>query len=320
MSKRIRRPFINKTLVLMVDSMKIAVDAGHGYNTSGKRTPPVPTDIDFNKDGKADVKKGDSIREHVAAVGVAYLLVQELKRCGFTTVMTGFNDDNPKDDPDTPLTERQVTIRNAKCDYSVSIHYNAYGDGTSFNSAEGVEIYIHNAYSGKSESLAKSVLKYLVQGTKQTNRGINKQALAMCNCKNLGTKASILCELCFMTNEREALQMMGSSAYWKEAAQEICKGICEYTKVKYVSEIYTPTKTIKRTSSATDIKWLQEKLNAVLAGESFIPLTVDGNYGNKTRIAVLIYWEKLGWNQTGKDTGFSAGSNTITALSQGRKS
>lgn len=299
--------------------MKIAVDAGHGYNTAGKRTPPVPTNVDFDKDGKTDVKKGDSIREHVAAVGVAYNLIKELKRCGFETVMTGFNDDNPKDDADTPLTERQAVIRDAKCDYSVSIHYNAYGDGSTFNSAEGVGIYIHNTYSGKSEKFAKSVLKYLVQGTKQTNRGISKMALAMCNCKTLGTKASILAELCFMTNEREALQMMGNSAYWKESAQEICKGICDYTGVKYITETYTPTKTINKNSSATDIKWLQEKLNSVLTGESFIPLTVDGNYGNRTRIAVLIYWEKLGWNQTGKDTGFSAGSNTITALSKGRK-
>lgn len=299
--------------------MKIAVDAGHGYNTAGKRTPPVPTNVDFDKDGKVNVKKGDSIREHVAAVGVAYLLVNELKRCGFETIMTGFNDNNPKDDADTPLTERQAAIRDAKCDYSVSIHYNAYGDGTSFNLAEGVGIYIHSTYNGKSESLAKSVLKYLIQGTKQVNRGISKQALAMCNCKTLGTKASILTELCFMTNEREALQMMGSSAYWKESAQEICKGICEYTGVKYVSEVYIPVKSaIDRKSSVADIKWLQEKLNSVLSGESFIPLAVDGNYENKTRIAVLIYWEKLGWNQTGKDTGFRVGSNTITALSKGR--
>lgn len=298
--------------------MKIAVDAGHGYNTPGKRTPPVPTDVDFNKDGKADVKKGDSIREHVAAVGVAFNLIKELKRCGFETAMTGFDDDNPRDDGDTPLTQRQTAIKNAKCDYSVSIHYNAYGDGTAFNSTEGVSIYIHNTNSGKSEKLAKSVLKYLVQGTKQTNRGISKQALAMCNCKALGTKASILAELCFMTNEREALQMMGSSAYWKESAQEVCKGICDYTGVKYIPEVYTPTKPITRKSSDTDIKWLQAKLNSVLQGESFIPLAVDGNYGNRTRIAVLIYWEKLGWNQTGKDTGFRAGSNTITALSKGR--
>lgn len=299
--------------------MKIAVDAGHGYDTAGKRTPPVPTDVDFDKDGKADVKKGESIREHVAAVGVAYLLVQELKRCGFTTVMTGFNDNNPKNDADTPLTERQTAIRNAKCDYSVSIHYNAYGDGKSFNAAEGVEVYIHSSYSGKSEKLAKAVLKYLAQGTSQVNRGIKKSALAMCNCNTLGTKGAILTELCFMTNEREVLQMMGNSAFWKESAQEICKGICEYTGVKYVSEVYIPKKTIKKKSSVKDIKWLQEKLNAVLTGESFIPITVDGKYGNKTRIAVLIYWEKLGWNQTGKDSGWGAGSNTITALSKGRK-
>lgn len=51
--------------------MRIAVDAGHGSNTVGKRTPPMPVDIDFNGDGIIDVKKGDSIREHIANTGVA---------------------------------------------------------------------------------------------------------------------------------------------------------------------------------------------------------------------------------------------------------
>ncbi len=117
--------------------MKIAVDAGHGSETEGKRTPPIPENIDFNNDGKTDVKKGDSIREHTANVGVANLLIKELKRCGFETVQTGFNDDNSYDDADTPLTERQSVIAKAKCDYSICIHYNASGDGKAFNSSEG---------------------------------------------------------------------------------------------------------------------------------------------------------------------------------------
>lgn len=299
--------------------MKIAVDAGHGYNTTGKRTPPVPRDIDFEGDGVIDVKKGDSIREHMAAVGVAYLLVQELKRCGFETVQTGFNDKNSKDDKDIELSVRQETIKKSKSDYSISIHYNAYGDGKSFNSAEGLEIYIHDKYSGNSEKLAKAVLKHLVKGTSQKNRGIKKQALAMCNCNTLGVKGAILIELCFMTNEREALQMMGNAEYWKESAVEICKGICDYTGVKYVEEVVIPKGKIRKNSSKEDIKWLQKNLNVVLVGESFIPLAVDGVYGNKTRIAVLIYWEKLGWNSNGKDNGWVVGENTKNALAKGRK-
>lgn len=75
-----------------------------------------------------------------------------------------------------------------------------------------------------------------------------------------------------------------------------------------------PEKTITQDSSKEDIKWLQDKLNSVLVGESFIPLPSSGIYDNKTRIAVLIYWEKLGWNKDGSDTGWKAGKKTIAAL------
>lgn len=75
-----------------------------------------------------------------------------------------------------------------------------------------------------------------------------------------------------------------------------------------------PEKTITQDSSKEDIMWLQDKLNSFLVGESFIPLSNDGVYDNKTRIAVLIYWEKLGWNKEGKDTGWKAGKKTIASL------
>lgn len=294
--------------------MKIAVDAGHGSNTGGKRTPPLPKNIDFNNDGKIDVKKGESIREHTANVGVANYLIKELKRCGFETVQTGFNDDNPYNDKDTPLATRQSTILKAKCDYSICIHFNASGDGKTFNSAEGVGVYIHDQYSKDSEKLANTVLKYLILGTTQKNRGVTKESLAMCNCNSLGVKGAILTELAFMTNLREATELMASDAFWKESAREICMGICEFTGQKYVEEIIVPTKSITKNSSKEDIKWLQNKLNAVLSGESFIPLTVDGVYGSRTRIAVLIYWEKQGWNQEGAKDGWTAGIGTIEAL------
>lgn len=77
-----------------------------------------------------------------------------------------------------------------------------------------------------------------------------------------------------------------------------------------------PAKTITKESPKEDIKWLQDKLNSVLIGESNIPLTVNGTYDNKTRIAVLIYWEKLGWNKDGSADGWRAGKNTIKALVQ----
>jgi len=216
--------------------LKICVDAGHGSQTAGKRTSPMPNAIDVNKDGKTDIKKGEQFKEHTANVGVSSFLVEELKRCGFDTMQTGFDDDNATDDIDTILSARQTAIAKANCDYSISVHFNAFGDGKSFNSAEGIGIYIHNQYIEQSEKLAKVVLKYLAGGSKQTNRGITKQSLAMCNCNNMDVKGAILVELAFMTNLHEATDLMANEAYWKESAIEIAKGMCEYAGMKYVPE------------------------------------------------------------------------------------
>lgn len=251
-------------------SIKVAVDAGHGSNTSGKRTPPMPKDIDINKDGKIDIKKGEQYREHYANVGVAYYLNEELLRCGFLTMRTGWDDDNAYDDPDTTIAERQKAIKNAKCDYSISIHFNAYGDGKSFNSAEGFGVYIHNKYPGQSKKLAETVLKYLSQGSAQKNRGVKTDALGMCNCNSLGVKAAIICELAFMTNEKEAVNLMANEAYWKECAREICQGLCEYTGVKYVPENTADKKTLYRVQvGAFANKANAEKLAAELKKKGY---------------------------------------------------
>lgn len=291
--------------------MRIAIDAGHGTNTAGKRTPPFPYTV---SKGNITVKKGEQFREHYANVGVCVELEKELKRCGFDVVKTGWNDSNSLDDTDTPLADRQKVIAKANCDYSISVHFNAFGDGNIFNSAEGVGIYIHTTNINQSEKLAKVVQKHLVSVANQKDRGVTKAALAMCNCNNLDVKGAILVELAFMTNLREATELMASYNYWKESAIEIAKGLCEYVGKKYIEESNTPTKTITKDSSKEDIKWLQDRLNKALPNESNIPLIVDGTYGNKTRISVLIYWELLGWNKDGSADGWRAGVKTINRL------
>lgn len=218
--------------------IKIAVDAGHGSNTPGKRTPIMPVDIDFNQDGIVDVKKGTAIREHIANVGVCIILAEELTRCGFTIFKSGWDDENAYDDEDIDITKRQELIRNANCDYSVSVHFNAFGDGKTFNSAEGITTYYHikDARVRDSKRLAEIVQKHLAGGSKQRNRQVNRGAFGMVNCVGMNTKASVLVELAFMTNRQEAISYMGNATFWKECAVEICKGFCEYLRVAYVPE------------------------------------------------------------------------------------
>lgn len=208
--------------------IKIAIDAGHGSKTAGKRTPPLTKNIDINHDGKIDLKKGMQYQEHYAAVGISNRLYYKLKNEGFDVFKSGWNDANAGDDKDLSLSDRQKKIKNAGCDYSVSIHFNAYGDGSSFNSANGVTVYIHSEYSGDSRRLAEYVLQELAKGTPQKNRGIKSDRYAMCNCKSMGTQAAILCEIAFMTNEREAQEMMANENFWEECAVEITSALLRY--------------------------------------------------------------------------------------------
>ena len=236
--------------MIFMSKIKVAIDSGHSITTAGKRTPPFIKDVDVYGDGKVIVKRGEQYREHAANTGVAYLLDIELRKRGYDTVKTGWNDSNPYDDTyDTPLTIRQQVIRNAKCDYSISVHFNAHGNGNTFTTAQGVEILIHNSSAGDSKSMADFVLKELVKGSKQTNRGVKTQALSMCNCNTMGTKAAILLELCFMTNEREAHELMANSKFWAECAKEVADGFENYLKSKGVTT--TPTTPSKPVNAPT---------------------------------------------------------------------
>lgn len=213
------------------NGIKIAIDCGHGNDTPGKRTPPMPFAIDIDGDGKNDIKKGEQYREHYASVGVGDYLYKALVRCDFDVYKSAFGAE------DVPLVTRQSNIKAEKCDYSVCIHWNALGDGRSFNTAEGLGTYYYSqaAYAGDSKNFATILQKNLMMGTPQVDRGIDGQnQYAMCNCKFLGTKASVLIELAFMTNKKEATTMMANEKYWEESAEEICRGICEYTGVKYI--------------------------------------------------------------------------------------
>ena len=163
---------------------KVAIDAGHGSNTAGKRTP-------------------DGYREHWINVKCANYFDIAMKRCGIETIKISWDDTDATDDINVDLTTRQKQIKNAKCDLSVSWHANAFGDGKSYNSAQGIETLIHSntAYVGDSKNLANKIQSYLIKGTKQINRKVKTQNLAMCNCKAMCTKASILIEVGFMTNQ-----------------------------------------------------------------------------------------------------------------------
>lgn len=288
--------------------IKIAVDSGHGSNTAGKRTCKLAKDI-------GPFKKGFQIMEHTINTYICKRLDDNLINMGYAVAKSAWNDDIATDDVDVSLSDRQKLIKNAKCFCSVSIHLNACGDGIKYNSGNGTEVLIHNDASrvGDSANMAMCVLSEIIKGTKQTNRGIKTQALAMCNCKNLGVKAAILCECAFMTNQFEVENMITQEDYWQECADEIAAGINNYI----LSNLKVPSTTISKASSENDVIWLQIKANKALrAIGNKIILKVDGDYGTKTAKAVNTLWKLWGWNKDGKNTGEKASAKTIARLNE----
>lgn len=218
----------------------VGIDSGHGSETGGKRSP-------------------DGYREHYSNTYIAYYLDKILQANGIKTVKVAWDDENVKDDPEVSLGARQNIIKNTGCTISVSIHANAFGDGKSYNSANGVETFYHSMYPNDSKKLAKCVQDQLIVGTSQTNRGIKSANFAMCNCNTMNTKASILVEVAFMTNKREA-ELLKSDTFMRECAREIAQGIFNYFGIsgKTNINIQTPgnyagttTSAINNTSTST---------------------------------------------------------------------
>lgn len=263
---------------------KVAIDAGHSSYTSGKQTP-------------------SGYKEHWFNVAVANYIDIGLKERGIETLRVAWDDSNAKDDPEVSLGERQKQIKNAKCDIAISIHANASGDGKSYNSAQGIETFVHNDPSsvGDSKRLANNVHTYLVQGTKQTNRGVKASGLAMCNCKNMGVKAAILIEYGFMTNPYEE-SLIKSDSFCRECAEETIHGICDYFNLAYVktnssTNIAVPVKKLYRVqcgafaheSNASKLKSQLESMGypVIIKKEVDIFKVQVGAFGNKANAELL---------------------------------
>jgi N-acetylmuramoyl-L-alanine amidase len=175
--------------------MKIIIDAGHGPNTPGKRSP----------DGK--------LREFQFNSAVAQEVKKRLVLDGHTVIFSH------QDERDVPLSERTQLANRMGADLFVSIHANAFGH--TFNSANGVETFTYSRSSGDSNRLAAYVQNALVLSTGRTNRGIKHADFAVLRDTSM---PAILVECGFMTNREEA-QLLKSSSYRMSCARSLAFGI-----------------------------------------------------------------------------------------------
>ncbi len=203
-----------------MSKIKIALDDGHGSNTPGKRTPPIPG------------LGGKVIHENDFNSAVVERLDYLLKQNGnFETVLTA------PTKADTSLSQRCAVANKFGAKAFISVHANALDskfDGES-KDPSGIETWY---MSEKGKKLANCVHQQLVKGTPQKDRGL-KKSTGLYVLKNTDMPA-ILTENCFMDNEREAM-LMNDKNFIYEVAYEHYVGICNYFKIDH-TKVVKPTK------------------------------------------------------------------------------
>jgi len=180
--------------------MKIVIDAGHGPETPGKRSP----------DG--------SLREYHFNSAVARYVADALLH-GYEGVDILMTHDDSRD---VPLKERTDKANAWKADLFVSIHANAYGDG-GWNSAQGIETYVYETRPPAAVALANAVQRQLIRATGRPDRGVKSANFHVLRETRM---TAILVECGFMTH-REECELLKSDAYRRKCAEAIVAGIVE---------------------------------------------------------------------------------------------
>ena len=188
---------------------RVYLDAGHGIDTAGKRSPDGSLlEYEFNRDVANRIE--DILIRHDVEVMSCY------------------------SDTDTPLTQRCQMANMFNADYFVSIHSNA--DKEYWTSANGWEIYVVSL-SGKAEELAKKIQKHSKElGLK--DRGIKTANFTVLTDTKM---PAVLIEHGFYTNKEEC-EKLKSDSFRQKCAECDAKGILEQLGINYVTDINVATK------------------------------------------------------------------------------
>jgi hypothetical protein len=193
---------------------RFILDAGHGPETAGKRSP----------DG--------SLREFHFNSVVADLLKEALLQ--YEGVEIQFAHESNRD---VPLKERTDKANAWNADLYFSIHANAYGSG--WNDAEGVETYIYTSKPNEAMILAAEVQNRLIRETGRVNRGVKTKDLHVLRETAM---TAILAECGFMTNKEEA-ELLKSAAYRQKCARAFETAIVNTYKLELKQKASAPAGT-----------------------------------------------------------------------------
>lgn len=228
--------------------MLVAVDAGHGHNTAGKRCPD------------------DSMREHDFNGNVATKVCNILNQNGIET----YRSDDITGETDIPLKTRTDNINSKKANICVSIHANAFTG--EWNDANGIETYII-ARGGEAEKIAIIVQRKLIENTGRKDRGVKVGNLHMCRETKM---PAILCECGFMDNREEA-ELLKSEEYRQKCAEAIAEGILEYLSISPKENIEV-VEEVKKETEILDSSKEEKPMYKFRNGKTVEPIFADSEH------------------------------------------
>ncbi|MFD2671023.1 N-acetylmuramoyl-L-alanine amidase [Marinicrinis sediminis] len=184
--------------------MKIAIDAGHGPHTAGKRCP----------DG--------SLREFFFNHATATYLGEALLQYEGVEILYPYQPNT-----DTPLRSRTDRANDWGADVYISIHANAYGAGQ-WNEVNGIETFVYKSKPKEAWQLSERIQHELVQATGRKNRGVKTADFHVLR-ETAMTAVLIECE--FMTH-RQSCERLKSDAYRRTCASAIAKAVTDYYQLQ----------------------------------------------------------------------------------------
>ena len=190
--------------------MKIALDAGHGLHTAGKRTP-------------------DDIREWTLNNTVLLSFEKEIKKYQGVQVLRL---DDPSGQVDIALASRTTKANSWGADYLISFHHNAYQ--SKWGDHGGTEVWIQNE---KSRELANVMLRSTVETLGLRNRGIKIGNLHMNRESNM---PSVLVELGFMDSNTD--KIIRDKSKRELAGLRMAQAFATHYKL---SKVETPSEVVK---------------------------------------------------------------------------
>lgn len=223
--------------------MKIAIDAGHGYNTPGKRCPD------------------DSMREWEFNNVVAGYVADGLSQ--YADVSYKFTHDTTGK-TDVSLNARTKTANAWGADILVSIHANA-STGL-WGAANGIETFVYSLKSADSVKLAKAVQAQLIAKTGRKDRGAKAGNLHMVRESKM---PAILVECGFMDNREEAA-LLKTDAYRRKCAEAIVAGIVSIYGLKRKEGAINNEMAIAKANIKVNNKDVKD--GVIIDGAVYVPL------------------------------------------------